>query len=81
MLDAHIADSDDDDIAHDPADLPHADDTEDVALQKLVRRMSRITGVTAEELMPGLRCLVVAEQLWLEAHEHAPQPQPPARGK
>ena len=71
MPDARIADSDDDDFEHDPADLPHADDTEDVALQKLVRRMSRITGVTAEELTPGLRCLVVAEQLRLEAQQNS----------
>lgn len=80
-IEASETGDDDDDIEHDPADLPHVDDTEDVALQKLVRRMSRITGVTAEELMPGLRCLVVAGQLWLEGHEHCPKPQPPARGE
>ena len=63
MADFEISEFDNDDDQPDPADSPHADDTEDVALQKLVRRMSRIMGVNAEELMPGLRRLVVAEQL------------------
>ena len=70
-MDVEVSEFDDNDDQPDPADSPHPDDTEDVALQMLVTRMSRIMGVTAEELMPGLRRLVVAEQLSVEWQESA----------
>ncbi len=63
---------DDGDIEHDPADLPHPDDTEDVAMKRLARRMARIMGIPPDELRPGLSRLVVAEQLRQEKPVAAP---------
>ena len=63
MKDEEDHDLDDDEIEHDPEDLAHPDDTEDVAMQKLARRMSKIMGISEFDLLPRLRRLVVAEQL------------------
>jgi hypothetical protein len=63
MKDIDIQEFDGDAFEHDPADLPQPDDTEDVALEKFARRISRVTGIPAASLLPRLRRLTIAEQL------------------
>lgn len=72
MTDIHEVDGDD--FNHDPADLPHPDDTEDVALQKFARRISRVTGIPAAGLLIRLHRMTIAWQLreeTLNPHEAA----------
>jgi hypothetical protein len=71
MADIDQSDVYDDEDDHEPADLPHPDDTEDIAMRKLARRMSRIMGVPAAELLPSVSRLVVVEQLRQEALDEA----------
>lgn len=79
MADIDQSDGYDDEDGYEPADLPHPDDSEDVAMGKLARRMSRIMGVPAAELLPSVSSLVVAEQLRQEALDEASS-NPPRSG-
>lgn len=69
MKDGDTHGFDDAEVEHDPEDLAHSIDTEDVAMQKLARRMSKIMRISELDLLPRLRRLVAAEQLRNEVRE------------